>query len=697
MRRLPLGRAATSFAGAIALVLAACGGSDTAGVMGANGAGGTLGHATGSNGGSATGSGGASTTDPDATSDADKDTISDADEGRAQGADTDGDKKPDYLDPDSDDDGLPDAIEAGDADLATPPVDTDGDGVPNFRDRDSDGDGLLDGEEDKNHDGKLDPGETSPTSADTDKDGASDLLEKVAGTDPRDPKDNPAAHGNFVFLEPYEKDESPKEGELHFATSIRKVDLYFLEDVSISMDAELLAIHDNVVKALEELTCDAGETGQSCAKDCAASCGNAACDAGETAASCPVDCLGVCGDGVCLGNETPATCPKDCPATCGNGACDAGETGKSCPSDCKGTCGDGACDAGEQAAITGCVADIQTGAGVYGTASKNAACVGDPSCTKGKNGKFVYENLIDIQPSSAATQTVLPSDCWGSGCWEPGLAATFMTVTGWGTQTAIAKGYTMPPLEVPDPPACPAGYRGTPCFRPDSLPILLLIGDESMSQCYLPAGPQQGNCVNGPSKAMAVRDFHEVSDAVNALGAKIIGVQGNGGGKTLTADFEQLCKETGSLDANGQPLVLQGAGAAAGDAIAKGVHALATSTPVDMRARFFDDGGDAVDTKAAFLDHVDTFDPGTPECAVWPQQKDGDPDGHPDTYLGVKPGTPVCWKLFAKKNTTVKPTDTVQIFQATAKLDGNGVIDLDTRKVYFVVPPKDLSGPVVPK
>jgi hypothetical protein len=39
----------------------------------------------------------------------------------------------------------------------------------------------------------------------------------------------------------------------------------------------------------------------------------------------------------------------------------------------------------------------------------------------------------------------------------------------------------------------------------------------------------------------------------------------------------------------------------------------------------------------------------------------------------------------------------VQIFQATVKLDGNGVIDLDTRKVYFVVPPKDLSGPVVPK
>jgi hypothetical protein len=684
--------------GVLALAMAACGGSDDASVMGANGAGG-VGHNTPSTGGAGggqitpTGSGGAST---NAKLDTDGDTISDADEGRDLEADTDQDKKPDYLDDDADGDGIPDAKEAGDADLATPPVDTDGDGVPDFRDRDSDDDGLPDDEEDKDHDGQVDPGETSPTDPDTDDDGVSDLLEKVAGTDPTDKADNPAAHGNFVFLVPYEEAATPPEGELQFKTNIRKVDLYFLEDISVSMDQELLAIHDNVVKVLDELTCDPGETSATCANDCAPGCGDGACGAGETAATCAVDCLGVCGDGVCVGNETPATCPKDCPATCGNKACDAGETAASCPSDCRGTCGDGACDAGEQAVITGCIEDIQTGAGAFGTTSKQADCGGGGSCAKGKNGAFVYQNLLSIQPASPATQVALPSDCWGSACWEPGLAATFLAVTGLGTKSAVAKGYKMPPLEVADPPACPAGYRGTPCFRPDSLPILLLIGDEPFSQCYLPAGPGQGDCVSGPQKAMAVRDFHEVSDAINAIGAKVIGIQGNGGGQTLTDDMTQLCTETKSFGANKQPLVFQGADAAAADVIAGGVRALAAELPIDMRARYEDDAADAVDTKAAFLDYLDTFDPGTPECAVWPSKKDNEPDGHDDEYLAVKPGTPMCWKIHVKKNTTVKPTDAVQVFQASVRLTGNGNIDLDTRKVFFVVPP-DVSKPVVPQ
>ena len=59
--------------------------------------------------------------------------------------DTDGDKTPDYLDPEADGDGIPDKIEAGDGDLTTPPVDTDGDKTPDFQDVDSDDDGVPDG------------------------------------------------------------------------------------------------------------------------------------------------------------------------------------------------------------------------------------------------------------------------------------------------------------------------------------------------------------------------------------------------------------------------------------------------------------------------------------------------------------------------------------------------------------------------
>ncbi len=89
--------------------------------------------------------GGDAGADP-ASLDSDGDTISDADEGNGL-VDTDGDGIPDHLDLDSDGDGIPDAVEAGDADLTTPPVDTDGDGTPDFRDLDSDGDFIADADE----------------------------------------------------------------------------------------------------------------------------------------------------------------------------------------------------------------------------------------------------------------------------------------------------------------------------------------------------------------------------------------------------------------------------------------------------------------------------------------------------------------------------------------------------------------------
>jgi len=87
--------------------------------------------------------------------DSDGDTISDLDEACKLGADSDGDTLPDYLDDDSDGDGIADAVEAGDADLNTPPVDSDNDGFPDVIDLDSDNDGLADNLEDINGDGRL--------------------------------------------------------------------------------------------------------------------------------------------------------------------------------------------------------------------------------------------------------------------------------------------------------------------------------------------------------------------------------------------------------------------------------------------------------------------------------------------------------------------------------------------------------------
>jgi hypothetical protein len=68
-------------------------------------------------------------------------------------ADSDADLYPDYFDPDSDNDGVPDAVEAGADPLH--PVDSDKNGTPDFQEKDSDKDGIEDGDEDLNHDGLL--------------------------------------------------------------------------------------------------------------------------------------------------------------------------------------------------------------------------------------------------------------------------------------------------------------------------------------------------------------------------------------------------------------------------------------------------------------------------------------------------------------------------------------------------------------
>jgi hypothetical protein len=107
--------------------------------------------------------------------DSDGDTISDRDEGER---DFDRDDLPSYLDLDSDGDGIDDAIEAGDADVATPPVEcaiesipgiTGGDGRADAFDDDSDNDGVPDATERELG--------TDRCSLDTDGDGVGDLVE----------------------------------------------------------------------------------------------------------------------------------------------------------------------------------------------------------------------------------------------------------------------------------------------------------------------------------------------------------------------------------------------------------------------------------------------------------------------------------------------------------------------------------------
>ncbi|RXK50640.1 gliding motility-associated C-terminal domain-containing protein, partial [Aquirufa rosea] len=86
--------------------------------------------------------------------------------------DTDSDGMPDFQDIDTDNDTIPDKLEAG-KDPSTP-IDTDKDGTPDFRDLDSDNDGLLD---------RVEAGPNPGTPLDTDKDGTPDFQDTDSDND----------------------------------------------------------------------------------------------------------------------------------------------------------------------------------------------------------------------------------------------------------------------------------------------------------------------------------------------------------------------------------------------------------------------------------------------------------------------------------------------------------------------------------
>ncbi|HEY5945055.1 MAG TPA: hypothetical protein VIV40_06165, partial [Kofleriaceae bacterium] len=470
----------------------------------------------------------------------------------------------------------PDVVESGGV---TPPADTDGDHHYDFIDRDSDNDGVPDATEDANCNGAQDAGESSATSGDSDGDGVSDLIETAAGTDPTNPADNPQANGDFVFVEPYMKPQSPADDDLDFSTKLQAVDMYVIIDRSGSMSSEIVAVKNSLATAVSNLTCPP------------------------------------------LGTGNPATC----------------------------------------------IPDLWAGAGTVGYHGSGVAA---------------FQNWVDIRqaPSFASLPTSEPT---GSDTMEPLTFATYAAITGQGGAS-----YTMGSVPAratcAGSPAANGGYQtfGYPCFRQGALPVVLLATDEPPIST--------GDTYKNPTWAQVLPSF-------TARKAKLVGILGSGvAGTTVDTDMQLMATQTGAVDAtnNNRPLVFNGADANAATAIENGIRTLANGLPLDINAVSVDDPNDAVDSITAFVDHLQTLQLGSAQCANGLNDIDTNSDGFDDKYVQVRTGTPVCWKVVSKPNVSVPATDAPQLFRAKVKVYGDGVTQLDERDVFFLVPPAPFDDPI---
>ena len=304
-----------------------------------------------------------------------------------------------------------------------------------------------------------------------------------------------------------------------------------------------------------------------------------------------------------------------------------------------------------------CIPDIWWGAGSVGYASVG----GEP-----------YGHHLDLQPDPTAVSSSIPSGEPDGCCDEPLLAATWSVCTG---AEAIEAGCVLfdPYPARHDCSGSPAGESGFgyPCFRAGALPVILLATDEPLTQGYSCPG------------------IEGVAAVAQQEGVKVIGIKGATGDANVQADLEALAIATGAVDPvhGDAPLVIDGADGQAAAAIEQALALLAGGLPMNVGAVAVDDPSDSVDAVAAFVDHLETLQLGTPSCSAGLDDADTDADGFADSYLGVPAATPVCWRLAANDNDIVAPSEEPQVFHAVVEIRGDGVRLLDSHDLYFVVPP----------
>ena len=563
--------------------------------------------------------------------DSDNDTIPDRWEGTG---DFDADGLPAYRDPESDGDCIPDQLEAGDSDIATMPVDSDGDGQFDFLDLDSDNDGLPDALEDTNCNGIAEGGETSRIDEDFDNDGASDLVEYSAGTSGSDPADNPQANGDFVFVVPYAEPPTPEDGTIDFGTNIVKSDVVFAMDTTGSMSGEI----DNLRTSLAPLI-----------------------DAIRTL-------IPNAGFAVAAYDDYP--------------------------------CGDyGSLDDGDQP---------------FYLLHRVMTIHGGP----GSTADFMIQNAVNSYTTH-----------YGRDGAESGWEMIHQVMTGEGTMACSAvvpafDNMVGPPTPAEIPAGEEIGILGGVGFRDGALPIIIWITDAASHNSDLSAEPYLYSGLVAATQSEAINELLANSARVITVVSSdgfgdpaahcLYAVEQSGAivppeawgidtSRPTSCAINQCC--TGLLGAGvatnsgGEcPLLfnVDGEGNGLGESIAKAVQVLATYGEFSISGRPLDDATDAVDAVAAFVDRVEANVGGVAPCTGGLITIDDiGADGIKETFPNVTPGTTVCFDVIPKMNTTVEPLDVPQMFTAKVLVEGDGVTELDSRTVYFLVPPAISNVPSI--
>jgi hypothetical protein len=624
--------------------------------------------------------------------DADGDCISDVHEERASSVDTDQDGVPDYLDTDSDGDGIDDRTEArhGECDASRPPIDSDSDGTPDFRDLDSDANGIPDrdeGTEDNDGDG-------IPNRADLDDDGDMMTDSEEIGPDVMDPPD-----ADLDGIPDYHDIDSDNDAILDLHERGADTDGDGLPDYQ-DTDSDDDGIPDSVEAGDTDLATPPFDTDGDLVPDFRDldSDNDGLSDAWEwshhgdvgtdfrdqdsdddnvydwievVAGTDPtngMDSPRTRGDFVfIIPFEEPPEPPVDTLAFSTSlqlgdvffaldltASMDAELT--SIRSQMTEIIDSVTCSEGEDPARTNCIPDLWVGFGWYTDAG-------------GTGGSYraleVDHNLTDDVAEVIASIPGATRD----GSDECQRRAAYCTVHG------PEAPYCPPAVTVNlDEYPCLGAGIGFPCFRPDAARLLVLITDEDMDQDPVPS-------------------YEEVADELLSAQLTFIGINAEETRDPgVTADLMEIAIRTASFDEAGEPLVFLGADTAVSDTVADAIRTVAR-VPLDVTVRSVGDVAHGIDP-TEFIEYLEVNVSGEEPCTTWPDVRDSNGDHRDDTFIQISPGTPVCWDVHVLQNDIAPSTSEPQVFTATIEVRGGpGGTLLDSRDVYFLVPPETFIPP----
>lgn len=272
------------------------------------------------------------------------------------------------------------------------------------------------------------------------------------------------------------------------------------------------------------------------------------------------------------------------------------------------------------------------------------------------------------------------------------IPAMFHTVTG--------KGLTWPGGSVPTHVPLPGSF-GAVDFRPGSLPVVVLTTDGSWHDDYSFPAPKLADLEKEMAKT-SVRfvditsgpedQANELSDTTKSNLAPSSFGSACGKGQCCTGIAGSPRAPTGP-GGTCRLNFLHSGGTGVADSIVRAIQAISVGTVFNVTAQPSNDPAnpDGVDA-TQFIKAIRAMTEGdaTSGCPA-ASTKDTDGDGIDDTFLSVKVGTPLCFEVLPKMNTTVKPRVVAQFFNVYIDVYGlPGSVKLDRRAVLLLVPPFDV-------